>query len=64
MHKSEADKAVPQKLLDACAFIDDLFSETSWKSKLTKNKKLLDEVFSKKSVVAEIEPLEDRQCVI
>ncbi len=64
MHKSEADKAVPQKLLDACAFIDDLLSETSWKSKLTKNKKLLDEVFSKKSVVAEIEPLEDRQCVI
>ena len=49
MHKSEADKAVPQKLLDTCDFIDDLFSETNWKSKLTKNKKLLDEVFSKKS---------------
>ncbi len=54
MHKSEADKAVPQKLLDACVFIDDLFSETSWKSKLAKNKKLLDDVFSKKSVVAAI----------
>jgi hypothetical protein len=47
MHSSEADKAVPQKLLDTCAFIEDIFSETNWQAKLKKEKKLITEVFNK-----------------
>ena len=47
MHVSEADKAVPQKLLDVCAFIDDIFSHTNWQAKLKKEKKLIEEVFNK-----------------
>ncbi len=47
MHKSEADKAVPQKLLDTCAFIEDLLGEDAWQTKLKKHNKLLTEVFSK-----------------
>jgi len=47
MHVSEADKAVPQKLLDVCAFIDDIFSHTNWHAKLKKEKKLIEEVFNK-----------------
>lgn len=50
MHKSEADKAVPQKLLDTCAFIEDLLGEDAWQAKLKKHHKLLTEVFSKVSV--------------
>lgn len=49
MHKSEADKAVPQKLLDTCAFIEDLLGEDAWQAKLTKHNKLLKDVFSKQS---------------
>jgi hypothetical protein len=47
MHVSEADKAVPQKLLDVCAFIEDIFSYTNWQAKLKKEKKLIEEVFNK-----------------
>jgi hypothetical protein len=50
MLSSEADKAVPQKLIDACAFIEDLLSEERWTRKLKKEAKLLEEVFSRKSV--------------
>ena len=50
MHKSEADKAVPQKLLDTCAFIEDLLGEDAWQAKLKKHHKLLTDVFSKVSV--------------
>lgn len=49
MHKSEADKAVPQKLLDTCAFIEDLLGEDAWQAKLKKHHKLLNDVFSKQS---------------
>lgn len=49
MHASEADKAVPQKLMDICAFIEDLLGEDAWQAKLKKNHKLLTDVFSKKS---------------
>jgi hypothetical protein len=49
MHKSEADKAVPQKLLDTCAFIEDLLGEEAWQAKLKKHHKLLTDVFSKVS---------------
>jgi hypothetical protein len=49
-HNCEADKAVPQKLLDMCAFIEDLLAEDAWQAKLKKHHKLLDDVFSKKSV--------------
>jgi len=47
MQVSEADKAVPQKLLDACAFIEDIFTVENWQAKLVKEKKLLAEVFAK-----------------
>jgi hypothetical protein len=50
MLSSEADKAVPQKLIDTCAFIEDLLSEERWARKLKKEAKLLEEVFSRKSV--------------
>ena len=50
MLSSEADKAVPQKLIDACAFIEDLLSEERWTRKLKKEAKLLEEVFSRKSI--------------
>ena len=50
MLSSEADKAVPQKLIDACAFIEDLLSEERWARKLKKETKLLEEVFSRKSI--------------
>ena len=47
MHASEADKAVPQKLIDMCAFIDSILGEERWAAKLKKESKLLKEVFSK-----------------
>ena len=47
MHKSEADKAVPQKLLETCAFIEDLLGVDAWQAKLKKHHKLLVDVFSK-----------------
>ena len=47
MHSSEADKAVPQKLLDTCAFIEDIFTHENWQAKLKKEKKLITEVFNK-----------------
>lgn len=50
MLSSEADKAVPQKLIDTCAFIEDLLGEERWVRKLKKEAKLLEEVFSKKKV--------------
>lgn len=50
MHKSEADKAVPQKLLDTCAFIEDLLGDDAWQAKLKKHDKLLTDVFSKKTL--------------
>ena len=50
MLSSEADKAVPQKLIDACAFIEDLLSEERWTGKLKKEAKLLEEVFSRKTI--------------
>ena len=58
MHASEADKAVPQKLLDMCAFIEHIMGEERWQAKLKKEKLLLADVFSKKTakdVVAEDE---------
>ena len=58
MHPSEADKAVPQKLLDMCAFIEYIMGEERWQAKLKKEKLLLADVFSKKTakdVVAEDE---------
>ena len=47
MQASEADKAVPQRLIDMCAFIEDILGEERWKSKLKKESKLLEDVFSK-----------------
>ena len=50
MQASEADKAVPQKLIDMCAFIEDILGEEQWAAKLKKENKLLTEVFSKKTL--------------
>jgi len=50
MQASEADKAVPQKLLDACAFIEDLLGEERWQAKLEKEKLLLEDVFNRKKL--------------
>jgi len=49
MKASEADKAVPQKLIDMCAFIEYILGEERWQAKLTKEKLLLADVFSKKT---------------
>jgi len=49
MRASEADKAVPQKLLDMCAFIELIMGEERWQAKLKKEKLLLADVFSKKT---------------
>ena len=50
MHASEADKAVPQKLIDMCAFIEDILGEERWQAKLKKENLLLADVFSKKTL--------------
>ena len=47
MLSSEADKAVPQKLIDMCAFIEYILGEDRWQTKLKKESKLLTDVFSK-----------------
>jgi hypothetical protein len=38
---------VPQKLLDTCAFIEDLLGEDAWQAKWKKHHKLQTDVFSK-----------------
>ena len=48
MQASEADKAVPQQLIDMCAFIEYILGEERWQFKLKKQKSLLTEVFRKK----------------
>ena len=48
MQASEADKAVPQQLIDMCAFIEHILGEERWQFKLKKQKTLLTEVFRKK----------------
>ena len=48
MLASEADKAVPQQLIDMCAFIEQILGEERWQAKLKKEQLLLTEVFSKK----------------
>jgi hypothetical protein len=58
MHASEADKAVPQKLIDMCAFIEDILGEERWQAKLKKEKLLLAEVF-KKSTNDKVGELDD-----
>lgn len=50
MRASEADKAVPQNLIDMCAFIEHILGEDTWQAKLKKERLLLADVFSKKAV--------------
>lgn len=50
MRASEADKAVPQKLIDMCAFIEHILGEDRWQEKLNRERLLFAEVFSKKIV--------------
>ena len=45
MHSSEADKAVPQPLIDCCAFIEHLFTVPNWNKELEKNADLMASVF-------------------
>ena len=61
MLASEADKAVPQKLIDMFAFIEYIMGEERWQAKLKKEKLLLADVISKKSsdVIVEKEVTED-----
>jgi hypothetical protein len=61
MHASEADKAVPQKLIDMCAFIDSILGEERWAAKLKKESKLLKEVFSKTAGVTTAAADENRE---
>ena len=49
MRSSEADKAVPQKLIDMCAFIELILGEDRWQAKLKKEHLLLADIFSKKT---------------
>ncbi len=58
MKLMKARKAVPQKLLDTCAFIEDLLGEDAWQSKLKKHHKLLTDVFSKTSM-KEVMPVDE-----
>jgi hypothetical protein len=51
MLKSDADKAVPQKLLDAIAYIEYIMTESSWKTRLQKDKKFLTDLFGKAQFV-------------
>jgi hypothetical protein len=55
MLASEADKAVPQQLIDMCAFIEDILGEECWQSKLKKEGKLLEDVFSKAAIKSDNE---------
>lgn len=43
MNKSEADKAVPQSLLDVCDLIGDLFATKRWQPKLKRNLALINQ---------------------
>jgi hypothetical protein len=55
MLASEADKAVPQKLIDVFAFIELIMGEERWQAKLKKEKTLLADVLSKKSLPGIVE---------
>ena len=41
---------MPQKLLNTCAFNEDLLDEHAWQAKLKKHHKLLTDVFNKVAV--------------
>jgi hypothetical protein len=64
MQASEADKAVPQKLIDMCAFIEDILGEERWQAKLKKESKLLKDVFSKSDKELKSEFDDSRQTYI
>jgi hypothetical protein len=55
MLKGDADKGVPQQLLDTIAFIDDIFAASNWKAKLKKERKFLTDIFGKMPNVFEEE---------
>lgn len=42
---------MPQKLLDTCAFIEDLLGEDAWQAKLKKHHKRVADEYRKKSVL-------------
>jgi hypothetical protein len=61
--KSDADKAVPQHLLDLLEFIENLLSVQNWEAELKKHEKLLHSVFppkkDKKKGKADAEEVEE-----
>jgi hypothetical protein len=63
MLSSDADKAVPQKLIDMFAFIDYILGEERWQAKLKKEKLLLEDVLSKKSAKGAVEQPIEREVV-
>jgi hypothetical protein len=50
MNRSDAKDFVPEELLDVLDFIGDVFQSPNWHQKIKKHKKILDDVFKKKSV--------------
>ena len=63
MLSSDADKAVPQKLIDMFAFIEHILGEERWVYKLKKEKLLLEDIMSKKSVKGVAEQAIEREVV-
>ncbi len=47
MYPSEADKAVPQPLLDSYQFIEEIFGARNWQRTLKKEAALLESCFKK-----------------
>jgi hypothetical protein len=63
MLKSDADKAVPKKLLDAIDFIEMIMTETNWKVRLKKESEFLKELFGKAKLAFDWDELEERNAV-
>jgi hypothetical protein len=59
MLKSDADKAVPQKLLDAIDFIEMVMAESSWQKIIKKESKFLTELFGKAEFIFKDEDSRD-----
>jgi len=50
MKRSDAEYFVPEELLNVIDFIGDVFESPNWDGKIKNHKKLLDDVFKKRSV--------------
>ncbi len=61
MHRNDAQKCVPSQLLDVIDCIGDVFATSSWKRKLSSNKKLLADVFKKTATKEKIDSAEGNE---